>query len=100
MAGFTWIAEEEIIAIWLASVGVSQPVIARLLVEKGYSRTIAAVGQKIATIRREYNFGLSSTELNLEYVDEWIHGKGCDLDLKGLLRPTLQDLRIINQVRK
>jgi hypothetical protein len=100
MAGFTWIAEEEIIAIWLASVGVSQPVIARLLGEKGYSRTIIAVGQKIGTIRKDHNLGPSSTELNLEYVDEWIHDRGRDLDLKGLLRPTLQDQRIINQVRK
>jgi hypothetical protein len=100
MAGFTWIAEEEIIAIWLASVGISKPVIARLLKEKGFSRTIVAVGLKIDAIRKTNNLGRASTELNLEYVDEWIHDRGRDLDLKGLLRPTLQDQQIINQVRK
>jgi hypothetical protein len=100
MAGFTWTAEEEIIAIWLASVGVSKPVIARVLREKGFSRTIIAVGQKIDKIRKDHDLGMASTEMNLKHVDDWIHERGRDLDLKGLLIPTLQDQQIINQVRK
>lgn len=100
MAGFAWAAEEEIIAIWLASVGVSLPAIVRLLGEKGYSRTMVAVSHKIRTIRNDHNLGSAYRELNLEYVDYWIHdNRGRDLDLKSLLRPTLRDQQIIDQVR-
>jgi hypothetical protein len=100
MSGFTWTVEEEIISIWLASVGVSPAVIARVLREKGYSRTMIAVREKIKVIRIKNNLGNASNELNLERVDEWIRHVGCDLDLNGLLRPTHKDQEIIKQVLK
>jgi hypothetical protein len=97
MAGFTWTVEEKIIAVWLASVGIDPAVIARVLSEKNYSRTMIAVREQVNKIRVEYNLGNASNELNLERVDEWVRDVGRDLDLNGLLRPTLKDQEIIKQ---
>jgi hypothetical protein len=99
MAGFTWSVEEKIIAVWLASVGIDPAVIARILSEKNYSRTMIAVREQVKFIRIENNLGNASNELNLERVDEWVRDVGRDLDLNSLLRPTLKDQEIIKQVR-
>ncbi|KAJ5602070.1 hypothetical protein N7510_011604 [Penicillium lagena] len=59
---------------------------------------MSAVRNKIAEIRREENLGTASSEMKVKDVDRWIGDMGRDLDLQSLLRPTLRDQEIINQV--
>lgn len=101
MGGYAWYKEEELIAIWFASIGINPGVIAMLLEGRGYIRTEKSVRQKIKEIRELNNLGPSSSALRLDLVDTWIEltSQQQNIDIHDLLRPNPKDQEIINQVR-
>jgi hypothetical protein len=95
MAGYVWTEDEQALVMWFASIGLNHITITRLLLGKGFKRSMLGVRTKIAEIRRRAALGNTSHEMNPEDVDNWIRRICAQLDIASLLRPTIQDQQIV-----
>jgi hypothetical protein len=98
MPGYIWSDEEKCLIIWFASIGVAQATIVLLLEERGFSRTLGGVQNKISEIRKEFSLGNASHQLVEIEVDRWIDGLSTRIDTDELLKPTLRDQYILDKV--
>ncbi|EAS29983.3 uncharacterized protein CIMG_08729 [Coccidioides immitis RS] len=98
MGGFEWTDDEVIVAVYFASRGVYQRVIADLLSRRGFCRTPNSVNNKLVKLKEKCPELGSSRHWNHLAVDSWLHGLlETSLVKADILEVTEEDLRIINQ---
>lgn len=95
MSGYSWTEEEKALIIWFASIGLTHANISKLLHHRNFNRSMTAIRNKIAEVRRKYELGETSNKLNLWEVDNWIRQLSLNCDPTHLLMPTLLDQQII-----
>ena len=99
MPGYSWTEEEKALVLWFASLGLTHTNICKLLHDRKFNRTMTAIRNKIGDLRKEFNLGCSSNQLNFWEVDRWIKQLSLNCDAAELLRPTVEDQTSAYQVR-
>jgi hypothetical protein len=99
MAGYSWTEEEKALVVWFASIGLTHSTISQLLRHRSFDRSLTAVRNKIAELRKEFGLGCASNKLDIWAVDNWIRQLPLNCDSPYLLMPTLLDQQIIMEVR-
>lgn len=100
MAGYSWTEEEKALVIWFASIGLTHIKISQLLHYRNFDRSMTAVRNKIAEIRKKNQLGFASNRLSYDDVDTWIMQLSLNCDAPSLLTPTPLDRQIIFEVGK
>jgi hypothetical protein len=99
MGGFEWQIEETAVAVFFASAGVHDRTILQLLAQRGFSRTMVAIRNKVAEVRIHQNLG-TSRHWDIAAVDLWLDRIPQEYNVDTILRPTEVDQNIVSQVRK
>lgn len=98
MTGYSWTEEEKALVIWFASIGLSHSNISKLLGHRSFDRSMTAVRNKIAEVRKEFELGCASNKLNFWEVDSWIRKLSLNCEPAHLLMPTITDQRVVYEV--
>ncbi|KKZ65502.1 hypothetical protein EMCG_08661 [[Emmonsia] crescens] len=98
MPGYAWIEEEIAVAIYFASQGVYQRAIPDLLEQRGFSRRLRGVNDKMANIRKDFPELGSPRHWNAEAVDQLLDKLSIsNSNIYILLKPSEADQMIVNK---
>lgn len=98
MGGVEWTIEEDALVVFFASLGVFERVIADLLTQRGYNRSVPAVQSRTRTLKNTYGLG-ERRRWYLHAVEDWLsrHLRASPVAIYKL-QPTEMDQRSIQQV--
>jgi hypothetical protein len=98
MGGTEWTVEEDSLVVFFASLGVFVRVIADLLTQRGYNRSVPAIQSRTRALKNTYGLG-EGRRWYLDATEDWLsrHLRASRVALFKV-QPTEADQRCIQQV--
>lgn len=98
MGGLEWSPEEDALVVFFASLGVFGKVVAELLTQRGYNRSLPAVRNRTTTLKNAYGLG-EARRWDQDTVEEWLSRYLRTSHVAvNKLQPTVADQTSVQQV--